>query len=273
MRDGQPWAIEVGARLGGGKDAELAKLVTGFDAVRANVLWVLGELTRDDLQPGEPAAPVGQVRFVVAEPGRIVRLDTAPGARARRRARGRLVLARGDDAAADDLRRRAARLPAAERGRRGRARRAHRARAGRARDRDRRRGARVASEEFLHSPINVAGGPGAISAGLRDRRREHAARLQRAAVRARLRRQPRAARHEQAQLDPVQPAQAAARAQLGGAELRRLPLPRRPDARAAAPDAAAPQGTPEGDRLPVLGLRPARPQRRRGLVPAQTRAP
>jgi len=78
MRDGQPWAIEVGARLGGGKDAELAKLVTGFDAVRANVLWVLGELTRDDLQPGEPAAPVGQVRFVVAPPGRIVRLDTAP---------------------------------------------------------------------------------------------------------------------------------------------------------------------------------------------------
>jgi biotin carboxylase len=78
MRDGQPWAIEVGARLGGGKDAELAKLVTGFDAIRANVLWVLGELTRDDLQPGEPTALVGQVRFVVAEPGRIVRLDTAP---------------------------------------------------------------------------------------------------------------------------------------------------------------------------------------------------
>jgi biotin carboxylase len=78
MRDGQPWAIEVGARLGGGKDAELAKLVTGFDAVRANVLWVLGELTRDDLQPREAVAPVGQVRFVVAEPGRIVRLDTAP---------------------------------------------------------------------------------------------------------------------------------------------------------------------------------------------------
>src|SRR4029078_6206804 len=78
MRDGQPWAIEVGARLGGGKDAELAKLVTGFDAVRANVLWVLGELTREDLRPGEPAAPVGQVRFVVAPPGRIVALDTAP---------------------------------------------------------------------------------------------------------------------------------------------------------------------------------------------------
>src|SRR5215208_7367496 len=78
MRDGQPWAIEVGARLGGGKDAELAKLVTGFDAIRANVLWVLGELTRDHLQRGEAVAPCGQVRFVVAPPGRIVRLDAAP---------------------------------------------------------------------------------------------------------------------------------------------------------------------------------------------------
>ncbi|MDX6505619.1 MAG: hypothetical protein QOG06_263 [Gaiellaceae bacterium] len=78
MRDGQPWAIEVGARLGGGKDAELAKLVTGFDAIRANVLWTLGQLRREDLEPGEPRAQVGQVRFVVAPPGRIVRLDTTP---------------------------------------------------------------------------------------------------------------------------------------------------------------------------------------------------
>ena len=78
MRDGQPWAIEVGARLGGGKDAELAKLVTGFDAIRANVLWALGELRRDDLEHGEPEAPCGQVRFVVTPPGRIVRLDASP---------------------------------------------------------------------------------------------------------------------------------------------------------------------------------------------------
>jgi hypothetical protein len=46
--------------------------------VRANVLWALGQLTRDDLQPGAALAPVGQVRFVVHEPGRIVRLDTEP---------------------------------------------------------------------------------------------------------------------------------------------------------------------------------------------------
>src|SRR5919201_3033520 len=71
-------AIEVGARLGGGKDAELAKLVTGFDAIRANVLWALGELRREDLELGEPRAQCGQVRFVVAEPGRIVRLDASP---------------------------------------------------------------------------------------------------------------------------------------------------------------------------------------------------
>jgi len=71
-------AIEVGARLGGGKDAELAKLVTGFDAIRANVLWALGELSRGELEHGEPQAPVGQVRFVVAPPGRIVRLDASP---------------------------------------------------------------------------------------------------------------------------------------------------------------------------------------------------
>jgi biotin carboxylase len=69
--------IEVGARLGGGKDAELAKLVTGFDAIRANVLWAVGELSREDLAPGEPTAPCGQVRFVVAPPGRIVRLDAS----------------------------------------------------------------------------------------------------------------------------------------------------------------------------------------------------
>jgi biotin carboxylase len=71
--------IEVGARLGGGKDAELAKLVRGFDALRANVLWVLGELTRSDLDSrAEAVAPCGQVRFVVAQPGRIERLDASP---------------------------------------------------------------------------------------------------------------------------------------------------------------------------------------------------
>jgi biotin carboxylase len=74
----EDFVIEVGARLGGGKDAELAKLVTGFDAIRANTLWALGELTAADFQSGEPVATHGQVRFVVAPPGRIVRLDASP---------------------------------------------------------------------------------------------------------------------------------------------------------------------------------------------------
>src|SRR3954466_10150965 len=78
MRDGQPWAIEVGARLGGGKDAELAKLVTGFDAVRANLLWAVGGLPAGDPRPREPSATPGQVRFVVAPPGRILSLDASP---------------------------------------------------------------------------------------------------------------------------------------------------------------------------------------------------
>src|SRR5437899_1215227 len=49
--------IEVGARLGGGKDAELAKLVTGFGAIRAETLRALGGLTAAGLEPGEPVGP------------------------------------------------------------------------------------------------------------------------------------------------------------------------------------------------------------------------
>jgi biotin carboxylase len=77
---GRPWVIEVGARLGGGKDAELAKLVIGFDTVRATVLSALGRLSREELERSreEPVATVGQVAFLVVEPGRIVRLDAAP---------------------------------------------------------------------------------------------------------------------------------------------------------------------------------------------------
>jgi hypothetical protein len=38
----------------------------------------LNELTPRDLVPGPATAPCGQVRFVVAAPGRIARLDPAP---------------------------------------------------------------------------------------------------------------------------------------------------------------------------------------------------
>ena len=73
----ESFVIEVGARLGGGKDAELAKLVTGFDAIRANTLWALGELAPGELEHGRAVATHGQVRFVVSPPGRIVRLDAS----------------------------------------------------------------------------------------------------------------------------------------------------------------------------------------------------
>src|SRR5439155_1380230 len=55
------------------------ELVTGFDGVTAAVKGALGTLTRDDLLTrSPPVAPHGQVRFVVAPPGRIVRLDPSP---------------------------------------------------------------------------------------------------------------------------------------------------------------------------------------------------
>jgi hypothetical protein len=76
----RPWVIEVGARLGGGKDAELGKLVTGFDTLRAAVLAALGKLTPEELDRSreESVAPHGQVAFLVVPSGRIVRLDAAP---------------------------------------------------------------------------------------------------------------------------------------------------------------------------------------------------
>lgn len=64
-----PKVIEVGARLGGGKDAELARLVTPFDPVRAVIDMALGELNPGSLLGGEQAARCGQVAFLVREPG------------------------------------------------------------------------------------------------------------------------------------------------------------------------------------------------------------
>ena len=77
MRDGQPWAIEVGARLGGGKrGARQARHGLRRDPGER----ALGARRADARQLAARRAdrPGRQVRFVVAEPGRIVRLDTAP---------------------------------------------------------------------------------------------------------------------------------------------------------------------------------------------------
>ena len=79
LDDGRATVIEIGGRLGGGKDAELAQLVTGFDAIDAAVDAALGQLTREALfGGGDPVAPVGQVRFFLGRPGRIMRLDASP---------------------------------------------------------------------------------------------------------------------------------------------------------------------------------------------------
>ncbi len=75
-RDG-PAVIEVGARLGGGKDAELARLVTGVDTVGAVIDAALGRLREASLAPEAPADRCGQVHFVVRPPGVVTRLDAA----------------------------------------------------------------------------------------------------------------------------------------------------------------------------------------------------
>lgn len=69
-------AIEIGARLGGGKDAELAELVTGIDQITAVAELALGRPVHA-LRSGAPTHPCGQVWFTVREPGRVKRLSTA----------------------------------------------------------------------------------------------------------------------------------------------------------------------------------------------------
>ena len=76
-----PAVIEVGARLGGGKDAELAELVTGVDSVGAVIDAALGRLTEGSLAPGPIVEPCGQVHFVIRPPG-VVRHVDATGATA-----------------------------------------------------------------------------------------------------------------------------------------------------------------------------------------------
>ena len=75
-----PVVIEVGARLGGGKDAELARLVTGVDTVGAVIDAALGRLTEASLRPGARSAACGQVHFVVRPPGVVRRLDAGRAA-------------------------------------------------------------------------------------------------------------------------------------------------------------------------------------------------
>ncbi len=68
--------IECGARLGGGSDAQLARLVVGVDLMETVLDTALGETSHTSLVPRPTAEPFGHSRFVIPlAPGRISRAD------------------------------------------------------------------------------------------------------------------------------------------------------------------------------------------------------
>jgi biotin carboxylase len=74
-----PRIVEVAARLGGGHDSELVKLVTGVDLARAAVLAALGRrVTVADVTPDPHGA--GVIRFLEAPPGTLLRAAGPPEA-------------------------------------------------------------------------------------------------------------------------------------------------------------------------------------------------
>jgi biotin carboxylase len=67
-----PVIVEVAARLGGGHDSELVKLVTGVDLARAAILAALGRpVTAAEVAPDPRGA--GVIQFLEAPPGMLVR--------------------------------------------------------------------------------------------------------------------------------------------------------------------------------------------------------
>ena len=76
---GGPRIVEVAARLGGGHDSELVKLVTGVDLARAAVLAALDRpVAAADVTPDHDGA--GVIRFLEAPPGTLVRAAGPPDA-------------------------------------------------------------------------------------------------------------------------------------------------------------------------------------------------
>ena len=68
--------IECGARLGGGSDAQLAKLVVGVDLMETVLDAALGQIGHASLVPQPTAEPYGHSRFVIpTAPGRITQAD------------------------------------------------------------------------------------------------------------------------------------------------------------------------------------------------------
>jgi biotin carboxylase len=74
-----PRVMEVAARLGGGHDGELCAAALGVDLSAAAVRAALGQ-AREPLEPLRDRAAV--VRFLIAPPGRLVRVDGLEEARA-----------------------------------------------------------------------------------------------------------------------------------------------------------------------------------------------
>jgi biotin carboxylase len=78
---GRPLVGELAARLGGGQDADLCHAVLGVDLNALTISAALGEEIRDEaLNPAEQAGG-GVVRFLVAPPGELVRVDGLEAAR------------------------------------------------------------------------------------------------------------------------------------------------------------------------------------------------
>lgn len=75
MHEGAATVIEIGARLGGGKDAELATLVTGIDLVPAVIDAALGRLDSALLTARPTDHAVGEVLFFRGHPGEVLELD------------------------------------------------------------------------------------------------------------------------------------------------------------------------------------------------------
>ena len=75
VHDGEVTVIEVAARLGGGKDAELAALVTGVELVPAVVDLALGRLDPAHLERRATPHRVGEVVFTRTHPGVVEHLD------------------------------------------------------------------------------------------------------------------------------------------------------------------------------------------------------
>ena len=80
--DDGPRMIECGARLGGGSDAQLARLVVGVDLTEIVLDTALGQPGSERLQVQAMPEPFGHSRFVIpSQPGRVVRAEAgeAPG--------------------------------------------------------------------------------------------------------------------------------------------------------------------------------------------------